>query len=238
VPTSPGNGLSALPGREARIELHTWAGLASPGKSPARPARGPNPIGVTAPEPHFPPTCSLFVSPVKSPPPPFLPCRRRPPPPPPRQEPPHPRRDPPPPPRCRPAPSLSLISSTSSARARTRSRACQASGAFLAPELALPPCPRQAPSLHPSPRPRASLQAPPSPQTLRRRRVLDEPHRSNHHPNHTPRSRRLPGPLHRAALACDGQRRPGKRLYGQRRPAPPWSAPPRPWPDRDLIAFW
>jgi hypothetical protein len=54
LPTSYEKQPSALPGREAEIELHTWAGLTSPGKPPARLASGLKRTGVTRPSPHFP----------------------------------------------------------------------------------------------------------------------------------------------------------------------------------------
>jgi hypothetical protein len=56
LPDSPEKGLSALSGREAEIELRTWAGLTSPGKIPPRLAPGRNPTGVGDSRPHFPPT--------------------------------------------------------------------------------------------------------------------------------------------------------------------------------------
>jgi hypothetical protein len=66
VPTSPRKGLSALPGREAEIELRTWAGLNSPGKTTPRPAPGPSPTGVERPQSHFPPKLlSLQLPPAR-----------------------------------------------------------------------------------------------------------------------------------------------------------------------------
>jgi hypothetical protein len=54
LPTSYEKGLSALPEREARIELLYSAGPESPEKSPASPCLGSSPTGVSAAPPHFP----------------------------------------------------------------------------------------------------------------------------------------------------------------------------------------
>jgi hypothetical protein len=54
LPTPYEKGLSALPEREARIELRYSAGLESPEKSPASPRMGSSPTGVSAAPSHFP----------------------------------------------------------------------------------------------------------------------------------------------------------------------------------------
>jgi hypothetical protein len=62
LPTSYEKQPSALPGREAEIELRTSAGLTSPEKIPPRPATGQNPRGVAHAPPHFPPFRSRSTS--------------------------------------------------------------------------------------------------------------------------------------------------------------------------------
>jgi hypothetical protein len=63
LPTSPGKELSALPGREAQIELRTWAGLTSPGKLPPRASLRTETNRGRTPDPSF-PLQTLSVDPM------------------------------------------------------------------------------------------------------------------------------------------------------------------------------